>query len=154
MHDVDIDSAESEDESEHPFFVGVLNKVHSVISEEDKSWYSLLKIEDKTIKFKLDTGAEANVIPQNLFYKLPHSQLKDTKTKLSTYGNNVVTPLGKTKLTCETKSISKTLKLLEKVDKVKNEHQKVTMNTLLNDYKNNFKGLGKFEGQYKMLGQW
>ena len=173
MHEVDIDSTESEDESEHPFFVGVLNKVHSVISEEDKSWYSLLKIEDKTVKFKLDTGAEANVIPQNLFYKLPHNQLKDTKTKLSTYGNNVVTPLGKTKLTCETKSTNikqdldfyvvnfqatpilgleacKTLKLLEKVDIVKNEHQKVTMNTLLKDYKDNFKGLGKFEGQYKI----
>ena len=49
MHEVDIDSTESEDESEHPFFVGVLNKVHSSISEEDKSWYSLLKIEDKTV---------------------------------------------------------------------------------------------------------
>ena len=82
-----------------------------------------------------------------------------------------MTPLGKTKLTCETKSTNikqdldfyvvnfqatpilgleacKTLKLLEKVDIVKNEHQKVTMNTLLKDYKDNFKGLGKFEGQY------
>ena len=173
MHEVDIDSNDSEDESEHPFFVGVINKVHSINSEIDKSWYSLLKIEDKTVKFKLDTGAEANVIPQSLFYKLPTRQLKDTKTKLSTYGNNVVTPLGKTKLTCETKSTNmkqdldfyvvkfqatpilgleacKTLKLLEKVDIVENEDKKVTMNTLLKDYKDNFKGLGKFEGQYKI----
>ena len=104
MHEIDIDSNESEDESEHPFFVGVINKVHPVNSEDDKSWYSLLKIEDKTVKFKLDTNAEANVIPQSLFYKLPTRQLKDTKTKLFTYEFNVVTPLGKTKLTCETKS--------------------------------------------------
>ena len=100
MHDIDFN--ESEDESEHPFFVCVINKVHSINSEEDKSWYSMLKIDDRTVKFKLDTGAEANVIPHSLFYKLPTRQLKDTKTKLSTYWNNVVTPLGKTKLTCET----------------------------------------------------
>ena len=103
MHGVDIESTESEDKSKHPFFVRVLNKVQSDFSEEDKSWYSLLKVVDKTVKFKLDTGAEANVVPKKLLYKLPHSHLKDTKTKLSTYGNNVETPLGKTKLTCETK---------------------------------------------------
>ena len=131
-------------------------------------------IEDQRVKFKLD--AEANVMQQNLFYKLPYSQLKDTKTKLSTYGNNVVTPLSKTMLTCETKSTNtcmkqdldfyvvdfqvtpilsldacETLKLSEKIDIVKNEHQKVTTNTLLKDYKDNFKGLGKFEGQYKRV---
>ena len=62
MHEVDIDSNESEDESEHPFFVGVINivgvinKVNSVNSEEDKSLYYLLKIEDNTVKFKLAIG--------------------------------------------------------------------------------------------------
>ena len=84
-----------------------------------------------------------------------------------------MTPLGKTKLTCETKSTNleqdhdlyvvkfqatpifgleacKTLKLLEKAGIVENEHKKVTLNILLKDYKDNFKGLGKFEGQYKI----
>ena len=77
MHEVDIDSNKSEDESEHPFFVGVITKFTRLIQKTNRG-ISLLKIEDKTVKFKLDTGAEANVIPQSLFYKFPTRQLKDT----------------------------------------------------------------------------
>ena len=70
--EVDTDSNESEDESEHPFFVGVIYKVHSVNSDEDKSLYYLLKIEDKTVKFKLGTGLVLKQMSYRIAYPISY----------------------------------------------------------------------------------
>ena len=126
------------------------------------------------MKFNLDTQAKA--IPQSLFHKLTNNLLKGAETKLSTYGNNLVKPLGKIgkiKLTCETKTAGikqdlefcvvdfkatpmlglqacRSLKLLEKIDTVESESQNVTMKSLLKVYDSNFQGLSKFEGNYNI----
>ena len=102
VHENEIETDDSENKDRR-FFCDTIT-IHSITEDSDRWWYSLLKIDDKTVKFKLDTGAEANVIPQSLIYKLPNNQLKGLKTKLSTYRNNLVKSLGKTKLTCGTKT--------------------------------------------------
>lgn len=163
VHDVE----ETED-CEEPFFVGEIT-VHSIVKDNDSAWYSLIQVEDKTVKFKLDTGAEANIIPQSLYYKLPGHVLRSTKAKLSTYGNNIVTPIGRTTLPCKTKnepvtkdldfyvvgfkatpilglSACKTLKLIEKIDLI--EKVDFTKESLLKNNRDVFHGLGKFEGKY------
>ena len=60
----------------------------------EKGWFSLIKICDKTIKFNLDIGAEANIIPQSLYNKLNHASLRSTMTKLTTFSNTTIMPIG------------------------------------------------------------
>ena len=77
VHENEIETDDSENE-DRPFFCGTIT-IHSMTEVSDRSWYSLLKTDNKTVKFKLDTGAEAFVIPQSLFYKLTNNQLKGQK---------------------------------------------------------------------------
>ena len=92
---------------------------------------------------------------------------------LTTYGNNVVKPLGKLNLLCQSLNTEnkenfdfyvvdfqatpilglnacKTLKLIEKVDSFETKEKSLTKEKLLKEFGENFKGLGKFEGQYKI----
>ena len=45
----------------------------------------------------------------------------------------------------------KTLKFIEKVDSVETKEKSLTKEKLLKEFGENFKGLGKFEGQYKIV---
>lgn len=62
--------------------------------KSDNSWYADLKAGDMSIKFKLDTGAESNVLPHAVYKSLRRKvrrekhmnlQLKPTKTVLVAY---------------------------------------------------------------------
>ena len=56
------------------------------------------------ITFKLDTGAEANVIPVKVFNQLTNTPaLHPTKTKLTAYGGTMIKPLGTCTLQCTSK---------------------------------------------------
>ena len=39
-------------------------------SAENSAWFSILLVGGTTVKFKLDTGAEVNVLPLSVYYKL------------------------------------------------------------------------------------
>jgi hypothetical protein len=69
---------EDSDSSDNQLYIGEL-KVHAVESQNqskgDNAWYSLIKIGNKTVKFKLDTDAETNVIPKNVLSKLRNPKL-------------------------------------------------------------------------------
>ena len=139
-------------------------------SKGDNAWYSLIKIGNKTVKFKLDTGAGTNVIPKNLLNKLRNPNLQQTRVSLSTYGNQTVKPLGKLTLNLKTLNNAQSndaefyvvdfdaspilglktcsqMNLVKKVESVKTQSERVTMETLLAE-KEVFNGLGKFEGHY------
>ena len=60
-------------------------RVHGVYQ-----WTANLPTNGKYIKFKLDTGAEVNVLPKNVFDKLhPRPKLSRSAVKLSAYNNSV-----------------------------------------------------------------
>jgi hypothetical protein len=89
----------SDEETE--LFIGTLH-VNSV--DNDKSdWTETLTINDHNIVFKLDTGAQANIIPKLIFDKLdlPGQQL--TKTKVS-YGGTEISSEGAKSLECSVRS--------------------------------------------------
>lgn len=165
---------EPDDSTSDPLFVGEL-KVHEVTqTDTEKAWFSVIKVEGRSVKFKLDTGAEANVLPESIFHKLQHGPLRKTQAKLSTYGNTgVIKPVGKSTLTCKTSSDNrekldffvvdfhatpilgfeacKKLKLVEKIDVISQpvtHRKRTTRSSLLSDNEAVFSGLGKFEGQY------
>ena len=57
--------------------------------------------QESKIKFKIDTGAEANVMPVDLFQKIvPRPELKETKQILVAYGGTRIPVLGICMLSC------------------------------------------------------
>ena len=63
-----------------------------------------------TVKFKLDTEAEANVLPLSVYSKLKNkSPLLETSVVLSSYGEFKVKPEGKLNLSCKVQGMEKTL---------------------------------------------
>ena len=68
-------------------------------------WHASLKIAGTEVNFKLDSGADCNVISQSLFDRLPVSQKqpRQCKAKLKVYDGHRITPRGKVSLFCEYK---------------------------------------------------
>ena len=68
-------------------------------------WHVLLKIVDTKVNFKLDSGADCNVISHLLFDQVPveHKQSCQCKAKLKVYDGRRITPRGKVSLACEYK---------------------------------------------------
>jgi hypothetical protein len=60
---------------------------------ESEDWKESVTINQKSIMFKLDTGAQANIIPDKLFrsVSLPNSTLEKTGVKLVTYDGHRIT---------------------------------------------------------------
>ena len=83
-------------------------KITGVTTES--SWFSGINVGGTSVKFKLDTGAEANVLPVKVYYKL-HNKLPLTETGvvLFSYGDFKVKPEGKIPLFCEAQGLKESL---------------------------------------------
>ena len=71
--------------------------------DPDKSdWTETSKINEHNVVFKLDTGAQANIIPKHIFDKLelPDKQLTNSKVRLVVYGGAEIIAEGTTTLEC------------------------------------------------------
>ena len=92
----------SEDSSTDP--VLELNSlfIGTITSPDTKSaWFVNASINGTQVCFKLDTGAEANVLPSSVLSKLKISKpLEKTNVVLTSYGNFKVQPEGKVDLLC------------------------------------------------------
>ena len=71
---------------------------------KQSAWLSTVTTECGNVTFKLDTGAEASVIPVQIFGQLLNTpELKVTKMKLTAYGGTAIRPIGTCTLQCTTK---------------------------------------------------
>lgn len=71
----------------------------------EKNWFKKLLINDNIVNFKLDTGAEANILPLCVFQNLnlgDVSILKQTTVMLASYGNHKLKPKVEVSLLCST----------------------------------------------------
>jgi len=76
----------------------------------EKAWLTKLNVNGMVINFKLDTGAEANVLPRSIFRQLPvQKNLQQTNVVLSSYGNHKVSPEGKVLLDCSINDVTHSL---------------------------------------------
>lgn len=71
----------------------------TVVNENDSptlNWFEDIKIVEcnKTVKFKLDSGAQVNVIPKYIFDKLGISKIDKTDTSISNYAGQPLPVLG------------------------------------------------------------
>ncbi|GBO21498.1 hypothetical protein AVEN_175147-1 [Araneus ventricosus] len=84
-----------------PFFVGNVSA-----DSMSSSWQDILLINDRPVNFKIDTGAQANIISKKLLDDIYRSGVNVTKTsvKLSTYTGQTIELLG-----CTTLPVNKNL---------------------------------------------
>ena len=61
-----VDKASTDDE---PLFIGAVNSIHN-----EENVFKTLSIEGNEIKFKIDTGSQANIIPLPIFEKMKLKQ--------------------------------------------------------------------------------
>ena len=153
LHELEVD--------EDDLFVGEIS-----VNENEKAWYSDIAIDNVNISFKLDTGAETNVISLENFEQISTGPMAATNVKLSTYGNTVIKPLGKATLNCQSNSSEcnldfyvvdlkstpilglsacKKLNLLQRVNEIQAD---TTLESLLNNNSDIFNGIGTFEDKY------
>ena len=62
---------------------------------KDHKWHETLQVGKTRVKFKLDTGAMASVLPMDIFKQAcPEMRLIETSTRLPGFNNSVVRPQG------------------------------------------------------------
>jgi len=89
-------STDTKDSDSEPLLVTDALKVHGI---SESMWLSTITILGNKITFKLDTGAEASVLPLKVYKRLKDKpMLENTTTKLSAYGGSVLTLVGNVSL--------------------------------------------------------
>ena len=72
-------------------------------------WHTILKVNAQYITFKLDTGADANVIPLEVYQQvLSDVPMTRTYTILTAFGNSKIRPEGEVKLEVKCQETSTT----------------------------------------------
>ena len=69
-----------------------------------KDWKVNIKICDKTVNMKLDTGAQCNVLPYHVYKQISHKPLKASKSRLVSYSGHRLNTVGKVTLLVPTKN--------------------------------------------------
>lgn len=141
------------------------------------AWMKDVLVNDcKIIKFKLDTGAECNILSRktlvSVFNHKPLDIMKKVGIDLISYGNFRIKTIGRINLRCKTDKKSEILNffvvdenlqsllgldaclklnLIKRVDAVESIRSNVTFNDpLIQKYSDVFEGIGKIPGKYKI----
>ena len=89
---------DSSDEDEGDMFVAVIEN-----DTDAKDWKATVKLNGHSTTFKLDTGAQCNVISKQTYDQVSKHPLLKSKTKLVTFGGHKLKACGKVSIVCEYK---------------------------------------------------
>ena len=90
-----------EEDSDDELFVGCITSINTV---ELSEWYEELTVQNKAVKFQLDTGAKRNVLPYKIIEDLGiQCHVEKTQIKLKSYSGHQIPTRGVVKLPCEHK---------------------------------------------------
>lgn len=94
-----VGTCSSDSESEELFLGYICADINTVETE----WSENIEINDRTVRFQLDTGAKCNVLPLTTFKELGLNcdQLALSKTNLKSYSGHRVKPVGNIILQCK-----------------------------------------------------
>ena len=96
VHNIDNESETDSDSS-----ILAIHVSTSINSLDDEEWSEIVKIEEKKVKFELDTGAKCNVISHKTFQKLnTNTPIKPTKVRLTAYTGHKLQVIGTVTLKC------------------------------------------------------
>ncbi|XP_065214049.1 uncharacterized protein LOC135841149 [Planococcus citri] len=155
------DNSSSDSDSTISFNAIKINKIG-----KKASWFENITISNDVIPFKLDCGAENNVLPYKIFKKLgiDESKIKSSSVRAVAYGNTEINMVGKIKLKSKVKNQIHNIKyLIVDVDddpllglstceelKLIKRINKVSKADLLKEYADVFRGIGKFKEKYTL----
>ncbi|KAL7889063.1 hypothetical protein AOLI_G00040370 [Acnodon oligacanthus] len=159
VHAVDDDVTDQQ----ASLFVGV---VHAEKWSQTDEWTVEIEMERKPVKFKLDTGAQANVIPYSVLQRIgKKNRLKPTNVKLSTYTGDKIPVKGKCNWTVKykkkrfvlefivVKSIAKPILGLQACEEMGFSKRVMALNKsdemyIFKEYTDVFEGIGCLEGEH------
>lgn len=78
-------------------------EVNALNSKENEKWCGTVRVNDKSLKLKLDTGANCNVLSENEVNRLSAHIGSSTTKRLITYSGESINVIGEVSLLCETK---------------------------------------------------
>lgn len=104
----------TEDSDSEIVYLGELKSVDTLDTEKVNSvWLQKITVNKNKVTFKLDTGAQVNIIPECEIIKWKNKPIiKKSKQPVLDYSDNVVPILGECILTCETEKFKKKFKFL------------------------------------------
>ena len=88
------------DSSNYLFVRTVTDRKHSTSTEQ--KWQAVVNVQGKSVRFKLDTGSEANVLPIYVPNEVKSAKLEKSTTLLCAFGEHQRVPLGTVTLDCTT----------------------------------------------------
>lgn len=103
IQETDKDEASSSNDSNEYLFVGTVENKQSREDEKSQDWVETVEVMDSPrirIKFKLDTGAQANIIPSHVFNRIPKVKLEKSRVRLINYNGSRINNLGMCNLVC------------------------------------------------------
>ena len=129
-----------------------------------KEWQSLINVHGRKITFTLDTGAQANILPHNIFQKLQKTYLQSSNARLTSYCGQQLQVVGKANLTCKT---DKNTECILEFQILRNEAKpilglqgcealnlvqriEVIEDKVLSSYRDVFDGIGVMKERYKI----
>ena len=151
----DVESEEVCVDEFESFFIGSLEA-------GQKDWTETVNFGNLQVKFKLDSGAQCNVLPKSLYDKISSESLDSTTVKLESYSKTFIRPIGQCSLTGENRGkkhrlcfqvvngdytpllgrvTCEEMGLIQRVNYVNIE-------TLMKDYADVYSGLGCLPGEY------
>ncbi|CAC5354877.1 unnamed protein product [Mytilus coruscus] len=93
VHGLDeYSSCESDGEN---YFVGAVNRKTEI---KENACFTSFKLQGKTVQFKIDTGAQVNILPLSIYKKLSNVKLSKTSTSLTSYSGDKLKVVGKCSL--------------------------------------------------------
>ena len=91
-------------EDSDSLFIGTVS-INKTELQSDEC-YTTLNVEHIPVKFKVDTGAQVNILPLQTYTSLnTQTKLEKSDTKLTTYSNDELCVKGKSRLECEGRSV-------------------------------------------------
>lgn len=136
---------------------------------ENNAWFQKIRVHEIMIDFKLDTGAEVNVLPFKYLKHFDDIQLNNNSHKLEAYGGNKLITIGDMECVCMVQNEIAVLKfmvvntdsvpilglngclklnLLKRIDSLQNSGN--SMENFIKENRDVFEGLGCFEKNYKI----
>lgn len=75
--------------------------------ERGAPWIEQIRVNDSNIEFKVDTGAEIDVLPLSVYHRLDlRSELVPTDITLRAFGGQQIVPMGMCTLNCSYRNVS------------------------------------------------
>ena len=103
LYQVETEYVDNNDDSSNYLFVRtVTDRKHSTSTEQ--KWQAVVNVQGKSVRFKLDTGSEANVLPIYVPNEIKSAKLEKPNL-VCAFGEHQVVPLGTVTLDCTTDQV-------------------------------------------------